>query len=292
MNALTVNSLRKDQLSMAKNYALYYGYGRIEELSLFDIAIVEPKGVTLTDIQKLKNNNTLVIAYLSFIEVHPYEPIFFDLEDEDFIFVNGKKLMNESFGTYIVNLKSKKWIQHLLKEIEYRFLTLGVDGIFLDTIGDIEMTLLPPSMKEKQLKRAVNFLYTIRLLYSKHLIIQNNGLEDVCLKTAPYIDGICWENPPLTLEGSRGWVKKIIERLNKLQSQHSIKIFLLLEETLEHSRRGYKIAQKQAKANNYLLYNAPKQYVAFHQFSLLKSFVQLNRYIMDFRNFFNRLPCS
>ncbi|MBW9234410.1 hypothetical protein JQK62_19520, partial [Leptospira santarosai] len=47
------NSL-KEKLILAESYALYYGHGNGERLSLFDVMIVEAKGYTVQQFQDLK----------------------------------------------------------------------------------------------------------------------------------------------------------------------------------------------------------------------------------------------
>jgi hypothetical protein len=253
------NSLRKDRLLLSQNFALYYGHNQIDLLSRFDMAIVEPKGQSITNIKRLKVWNTLVISYLSFMEVHPTETIFEQLSDDDFLRINNHKMMNKEFGTYLINLKSKRWIQYLIEEIHHRYNTLESDGIFMDTIGDIDG--LPEEVRKEQLVAITNFLFIIKTLYPKHLIIQNNGLEHVILQTSPYIDGVCWENPPVSLPESREWVCLILERLLILKENWKLKILYLLEETVEKERKAYMKARKIAKENDFLLYSASKNYV-------------------------------
>jgi polysaccharide biosynthesis protein PelA len=253
------NSLRKDQLLLAQNYALYYGHNQKELLSRFDIAVIEPKGQSIESVKYLKHRNTLVIAYLSIMEVHPSEHIYANLAEEDFLFFNNQRIMNTEFGTYLVSMRSEKWIHYLLEEVQQRLIGLEVDGIFLDTIGDIEG--LPMELRSLQLHAMRNFLFALKLVYPKHLLIQNNGLEKVCLETAPYIDGICWENPPLTIPESEEWVNVTLKRLLSLKKEWDIKLIFLLEETIEKERKAYMKAKKIAKENNILLYYAPRHYV-------------------------------
>ena len=254
-------SNRKVRMLSAKNYALYYGYGQVGMLSHFDLIIVEPKGHTRLEFKELREKKKVIFTYLSLLEVHPTEPIFQELSEDDFLYVNGQPLRNEAFGTYLVNLKSQKWMSYLLETVQHHLLGLEADGLFLDTIGDIECPTIPYSVKRKQLYAAINFLHVLKMLYPSHLIIQNNGLETVCLETAPYIDGICWENPPLSLHGSKEWADLIVQRLTFLKNEFQLKVFLLLEETVEKERKSYTSAQVVAEENGFLLYNAPKDYL-------------------------------
>jgi hypothetical protein len=254
-------SFRKDRLKLAKSYALYYGHGRDNELALFDIAIIDFKGHTMEEINKLKVKNTLVITYLSIFEVSPNEAIFKELSEEDFWLVDGDRVQNEAYGTYLVSLKSKKWLNYLLNEVKRQLIVFESDGIFLDTVGDIENYGLPYNLRQQQLKVVVNLLYALKMLYPNHLFIQNNGLEEVCLHTAMYIDGICWENPPLNLNESYEWVEVITNRLLKLKLDFDIQILLLLEESIEKERNSYEKAKKLARKQGFLLYNASGKYV-------------------------------
>lgn len=259
---LALTSLRKDQLKMSKSFALYYGYGEVEKMSRYDIAIIEPKGMTVEDIRYMKDRKTLVLSYLSLVEVHPTEPIFKELTDEDFLFINHEKVINLAFGTYLVNLKSEKWLKYLHSEVEHRFIFMGTDGLFLDTIGDLELPSIPVSIREEQIQAALHILSTLKTRFPQHLLIQNNGLEHLCEHTAPYIDGILWENPPLTLNPSKEWVEVIMSRLERIQEKYGLRLFMLFEETIEKERKAYSVAKKVGKAKNYLVYFAPAHYVA------------------------------
>lgn len=263
-----LTSFRKDQMLLAKNYALYYGYGRVRELSLFDMAIVDPNGLKVEEFNELKLNNTLVITYLSIFEVHPTEPIYKELAYEDFLLIDGELIKNEDFGTYLVNLKSKKWINHLLNKINRHFNLLESDGLFLDTVGDIELQSISTQVKKQQIDALVNFLSVLKLLYPNHLMIQNNGFEIVIDETCSLIDGILWENPPFSLKESKEWVQVILDKISKIKEQYQLKIFLLLEDSIEKERNSYEQARRIAKKHEFLLYHASKDYI--EGFNILK----------------------
>lgn len=262
LSPVTRNSL-KEKLRLAESYALYYGHGNGEKLSLFDVMIVEAKGYTVQQFQDLKASKRVVITYVSVMEVHPTEAIFQELSKEDLLFVDGKLVRNEAFGTFVVNLQSKKWMNHLLGKVHHLLSELKADGLFLDTIGDIEWPSIPLSIKQNQLDAVINFLHVLRLLYADHLFIQNNGLESIYLETAPYIDGICWENPPFSVAESEEWIDYMIQHLTFLQKKFQLKVFLLLEESTENEKQAqvYSIAKDVAMEKDFLLYIAPKDYV-------------------------------
>lgn len=256
-----MTSLRQDQLKLVQSYALYYGYGEREKLARFDLVIIEPKACHEDDLRYLQTKKTLVLSYLSVMEVQPTDAIFPTLQTEDFLLVDGRPLMNDVFGTYYVNLTSRRWQAYLKKETDYRLHTIRSDGLFLDTIGGLEHPVLTKEQREEQVTAALDWLKWVKQHYPDHLLIQNNGLETLCLQTAPYINGILWENPPLTLPESQAWVDVIFRQLEALSHSFDLRLFLLFEETVERERQSYPKAKRLAKKKPYLVYNAPENYV-------------------------------
>ncbi len=118
----------RERFRTASNFVLYYGYGKTKELSNFDIAIIEPTAHTKEEINKIKESNTLVIAYISIIEVIKDSPNYNLLNEEDFIHVNEKPLINERFNTYMVSLSSERW-RNILHHNIGKFINIyGYDG--------------------------------------------------------------------------------------------------------------------------------------------------------------------
>lgn len=244
-------------LEKANNFVLYYGHGKVEELSRYDIAIVEPAGQSTEGIKRMQDSDTLVLAYISVIEIAEYAADFRLLEAKDFLHANNTILRNGQYGTYLIDLRSYRWQRLLLQKINNLF-SAGYDGLFLDTIGDIEDPMIPSTTKDELIIAAINFLKEIKGRYSDHILIQNNGLEKLCLYTASMLDGICWENPPVDRRDNKNWVKEINSRLQKLQKDLNTKVFILFEENMKIDAVK---EEKQAKERGFLFYQAVKGYV-------------------------------
>lgn len=244
-------------LEKANNFVLYYGHGRAEELSHYDIAIVEPAGQSTEDIKRMQDSNTMVLAYISVMEIAEHAADFKLLEEKDFLHTNNTILCNRLYGTYFIDLRSNRWQRILLQKINNLF-SAGYDGLFIDTIGDIEDPMILSTTKDELIMAAINFLRKIRDSYSDHILIQNNGLEKLCLYTASILDGICWENPPVDRKDNKNWVKEINNRLQELQKDLNIKVFILFEEDM---RIDISKEEKQAKERGFLFYQAVKGYV-------------------------------
>ena len=65
-----------------------------------------------------------------------------------------------------------------------------LDGIFFDTVGNIDSYLLG-SQQQKQNEAIKVFVKKIKIEYDDLLIAQNWGFEKY---TAPYVDFIMWED--------------------------------------------------------------------------------------------------
>jgi hypothetical protein len=251
--------LKMEQLN---NYALYYGTGKEAELANFDLAIVEPLGQTRSSIQFMHEKETLVIAYISVIEIHPTNLLFGLLKDEDFLSMNGQRLMNKEYGTYLLDLHSTRWIGLMNHHIGKLLMNELYDGIFLDTIGNVGMHQIPQSIQFSQEEAAISWVKQIRNIFPETIIIQNNGLESLCLNVATWIDAICWENPPLEDHSSKEWNEVIITRLAQLKKEFGIQTLLLLEQINDEESNKRRLAREVASTYDFLVYFAPYQYVS------------------------------
>jgi hypothetical protein len=252
---------RKTLFQKAKNFGLYYGTGKTEELSRFDIAIVEPLGQNASSIDELRSNKTLVFGYISIMEISAGSKEFFLLSDRDFLNINGQVIKNTDYSTFLLDLTCEKWKRLLIHNIGRLFVQSGYDGVFLDTIGNVESAAFPPAVAASQLSAAAGIVTEIRKNYPGHLIIQNNGLEKLCLLTSRLIDGICWENPPIGLPKSQSWMDAVGGRLNELKNASGLKTLVLIEENHASGLDNDKVLEF-SKKNGYLTYFAPYRYIS------------------------------
>lgn len=220
---------KREQFKKIKNFSLFYGMNKAEELSKYNMVIVEPEGQKVENIDLMHSKGTLVIAYVSIIEINENSPNFKFLKADDFLMVDEKILRNDKFNNYMINLNSKKWASILLHHISNLVLNYNYDGILLDTIGDIEFSVLDGNIKRQQIEGAVEILKNIRSIYQDIIIIQNNGLNEVIDNTYEYIDGVCWENPRFMDSSSSSWLNNITNKLCKLSEREKIKVLFLYE---------------------------------------------------------------
>ena len=247
--------IKRHDFKNIKNFSLYYGIGNSEELSKYDLTIVEPLGQNEISVKEMQAKGTLVIAYVSVVEIFESFPNYKFLRDEDLLKIDNKRVMNKEFNTYLINLKSKRWLSILMHHISNLILNNNYDGIFLDTIADVEFELFDEELQESLICGAVELITKIRELYEDIIIIQNNGISKLIESTFEIIDGVCWENPNLWDIDNSDWIKYITGKLSTL-CKNEMKVLLLYEEKgfISQEFNKIKFAEKMAKINNFLIY--------------------------------------
>ncbi|MFD0697132.1 hypothetical protein ACFQZT_23960 [Paenibacillus sp. GCM10027628] len=258
-----MNVQAREKFKNALNYGLYYGYGEVDSLCRFDVAILEPGGQTESDLMVMQAANNVILAYLSMMEIADYDPDYRYLSEDDFLKnENGIKIKNEAFGTYLLDLSSRRWQGLLFHRIGRLLKISNYQGLFLDTIGNVEMSEIPHFQRGKQLEEAVELVKAIRSIHPNSVIVQNNGLNQLCMRTAEWIDGICWENPRFNDSEAKEWTYLTVSRLVQIANERSIKILLLLEKESSQDGVNRDLARQEAKKNGFLIYEAPSQYVS------------------------------
>ena len=231
---------RRRQFQEAKNFIIYYGHGEEQKLSKYDIVIIESKGHSSDGLKIIKAKNNLAIAYISVIEIIPSDYRYSYLKAEDFLYCDGKVEINNIYGNNLVDIRSKRWQDMLMHECGRLIDGLGYDGVFLDTIGNVENHKIIKEYGNALLNESVLFVERLRSRYPEHIIIQNNAIEKLIQVTYGTIDGICWENPPVDIKRSRLWMNEIISRLNKLKEIDKLKVLVVLESSNQDDVRKLK----------------------------------------------------
>jgi len=250
------NMGRKDKFKKVNNYAVYYGNDSFDELSQFDLAIIEPGMYSDEDIDFLVKKNTLVIAYVSVLEINKSSEILNLLKEEDYLFNGREKVMNVAFDNYIMDLRSKRWQSLLMNNIGKLLTDKSFDGIFLDTIADIEYFNLDMNLRILLIEEYVKFLKELKKYFPDHIIIQNNGILQIIYKSADLVDGLMLENMDISKKNTG-----LVEDISNLLQKHDLRIFILYEDRNNLKKNIFRDTLKLSKANNFLIYRASHEYV-------------------------------
>ncbi len=256
---------KREEFLRAEKFAIYYGKGALDRLVQFDVVIIEPGHRTAEEIQELKANDTVVLAYVSVMEIHHEHPLRSYVKENLYLREANPPygfIIQKEYQNRIVGMDSSTWRGLLLHHIGRLLTRDGYDGVFLDTIGDVEIANIPNPMR--QIDGAKTLVELIRTTFPNHIIVQNNGLEILCNYTAPYLDGITWENPPINIKESKKWVKLIADRLSELKNKFSLRVIVMFEGKRQESRVDFLRGRSFAQEHGFTPYFSPLHYLDFH----------------------------
>ncbi len=251
-----ISTENKKNLFEINNYIVYYGPDNIDTINKFDLAIIEPQSYKIEDMKELHKNGTVLIAYLSIIELNADNTDNENMNFNKFLLrVNGEVLKNEIYGTFFMDLCAAEWLEYLFHKIKTFIKEYGYDGIFLDTVGNLEDFNLPDYVKFKQMSALVDFLYTLRKEHPNVIILQNNGYKTLINYTKKYVDGMILENPDSFNHINKKLNRMFIKKLNEMQMKDNIRIFILTEASCRFNK-----VLNFVKKHAFLCYNAPVSY--------------------------------
>lgn len=209
----------------AGSFAVYYGRGSEQVLSSFDLVVVHPDNLKQAAVSYLQAKGTRVLAYISALEV-PRDPD--RRSPESALRIDGAALVQEQFGNWILDPRTPQ-AQDRLVSLGQQVADAGFDGVFLDTIGDVEDRRIPAPLRALLLPAAARMVAALVDEVGCGLMVQNWGLQDLLPLTAPYLDGVCWENFPYPQIGLLPAVHPGVRRMHLLQEQYGLSVIALNE---------------------------------------------------------------
>ncbi len=91
------------------------------------------------NIFQLQRTGTLVYGYINAMEGDKWnKELYHQFKEDDFYKdENGTKIYFEQWDSYMMDMTSFHYQEILMKEIEKQVVQKGLDGVFLDTVGNI-----------------------------------------------------------------------------------------------------------------------------------------------------------
>lgn len=215
-------------LDGVKNYQVYYGHPTaaiLKDMQNYDLVIIEPLHYTKAQVEQIKARGTKVLGYISVMEVATWNTgLMSKLQSGDFFTRNGQRVHYSEWDSYLTNIASPHFQGLLLTEIQNQVVAKGIDGVFMDTVGDIDNEHLNnPTVLKQQRDGLVNFLKQARARYGEIAMVQNWGFDTLETSTAPYVDGIMWESFNADTIKSDAWSQNMIKKLQAVDAKHSVK---------------------------------------------------------------------
>lgn len=224
------------KLDKARSYVLYYGgVGDKEqhELSKYDVVIVDPQSMgaeASRRIAELKRQGCLVIGYLSYMEVASWHRYRDRVPASWLLKINGKPW--KPWGNNrAADLGNAAWRKLLVKLTKSEVIAYGCDGVFMDTLADIEHPDLPEAQRRRQLQGLEALMKELRTAYPKFIFIGNWTVRTTLPVMAKYADVICWENFQAKFfepdNEAYAFVTGIRKNLDALQRRYGFKVYVL-----------------------------------------------------------------
>ncbi len=195
-NSTAASAPINSRLADIGSFAAYYGSSAqsVEQLSLFDLAIVQPR-LSSAQLETLHKAGTRVVAYLSIGELEANSPL---TSQVPAAWVLGT---NKNWGSKFIDASQPGW-QKLMLEAQNKLLKAGYDGVFLDTLDTVD---LYPQIRAG----LVNIVQGMRQAHPDSLIVQNRGFG-LLNQTAELVDAVMFEN----FSSWYSFDKKVYEAVN------------------------------------------------------------------------------
>ena len=167
---VSTSALASRDLSKVRSWVCFYGAifpgGGTPD---YDLYVLSSDGHP--DLAFIKSRGGIAVGYASFGEINKSDPHFPGLMTEK-VLVDK----NENWpDAYRVDIRSKKWHDHVIDVLIPRVLAQGFDGIFVDTIDTADY-LAKTNKMNGSVKGAIALIKKVRRKYPGMAIVLNNGL--------------------------------------------------------------------------------------------------------------------
>lgn len=240
-----------NRLRGIRSFALYYGSGGEDALCTYDLAVLAPEGQTPAGLRRIRDAGTRVLAYVSVLEV-PWSPG--APPPPNVLTEAGRSWANQAFANWVLDPRAPDTRTRLL-HLAQRLVEQGYDGLFLDTVADVEDFPASPSLGA-ELVTAMAWLTASVARVARCILVQNRGLHRLLPLTAPYLDGVCWEAFPFRQIGPEPTVHSGIRTVQQLQRSHGLQVLALNEEELDAADR--RLARAAAQRCGFHWYGTPR----------------------------------
>ena len=228
------------KLANVKDYKYYLDQGNDKigkEMANLDLVIVEPIEMQQKYIDLAQKNGALIYGYINAMEADKWNSaLYSQLNEADFYKdAHGEKMYFAEWDSYLMDMTSQHYQKLLLVEIQKQIVQKGLDGVFLDTVGNIT-SYLPEKEQEAQNEAMLSFIKKIKQQYNGLSVAQNWGFQTLADYTAPYIDFIMWENFSYDVVGEDDWALDGMKQLVHIRDKFGTQVMAIGFEDEEKSR--------------------------------------------------------
>lgn len=227
-----------------QSFMVFYGWSSPEimkKLKKHDLVVIAPHAFKKEEIRSLQESGTIVLGYVSLIQLENWnEQLKKDVKESDYYKRNGEKLQVKSYNTYIMDLRESHYRNILLNKIENEIVNKELNGVFFDTVDDIDYYFEDQQDVQNAYRVAyINLLADIRKKYPKLSTLQNRGFDTFKMSTRNKVDGFLWESFDMEKIQKSKWSKKWLSYLKEQHDEETVRVFTITpnQESAEYSKK-------------------------------------------------------
>ncbi|WP_176967765.1 putative glycoside hydrolase [Marinococcus luteus] len=221
----------------------------------YDVVIIEPVYYSRQQVKAIQRAGTKVYGYINAMEADRWnEALYAQMEEKDFFHRNGGRVYYKQWDSYLMNMDEVHYRQVLLNEVTKQVYSKGCDGVFLDTVGNIDDEHEnDPEIISTQRAAVASFMQSIKDKHPQLAIIQNWGFDTLSAVTYPFVNGIMWEGFEYSSIAGDEWAQQKIAKLKKLRKKHKIQVLTV-------SGREEKESRQYAELHGFCHFHSPHGY--------------------------------
>ena len=222
-------------------WSLYYGAATtdtVARLGGYGLVVIDPHALgpkSKETIAAFKEKGCIVAGYLSFVEVAKWHRYRSRIPREWYIVRDDGSPWNPWANKDVswdanlaASLAEPGWRKMLGDLVQSEVLDYGCDGVFMDTLEDVDFHTMPE--KDRQVEGLRLLMAELDERYPDVFFIGNRTLQRALDAVAPHIDAVCWESfspKYFKQDSSRGWMEMIAKRLKDATDKYGVRVISL-----------------------------------------------------------------
>ena len=227
------NQERVNPVKDVETFKFYYSEGSsdiAQKMKQQDLVVIEPLAMEKKYIEEAQQSGTLIYGYINSMEADNWNVNLMNkFKEEDFFHdKNGERRYIEQWDAYLMDITSEHYQDVMINEIQEQIVNKGLDGVFLDTVGDIEdYHYRELEVMKSQQEAMKKFMERIKEEFPGISIGQNWGFDTLENYTGQYVDFMLWENFSASNVKNDEWTQEKVEQVKRVKAQHGTEIFVI-----------------------------------------------------------------
>lgn len=217
------------ELGKADDFRIYYGKPSgavLKKMAAYDVLVLEPSYYSAEQVRTIKKGGSKVFGYLSSTEVNQADRKMIDaLNPDDYVYKNGKKVYFKEWGSYLIDISKPHTQEALRKRVREIADTKEFDGIFIDTVGNIEEQPAVSFAKEAMQDGYIDFLKKVKEEKPGVLLMQNRGFDTMRAGADRYVDAFLYEDFRAVYAAKDAWSIGQIRYIQSLEEKGRMAAF-------------------------------------------------------------------